>query len=268
MSGRGGRGRHNTPSGGRGGGRGRHDSGRGRSGGGGRGGRGGGGGRGPPTHCPPVASSNLVACTVSPLIKFYVYGIDAKSKSGQPIDSRSRRGSLFNMGVLGKEGLIARSLEEGGVANAKKLQEECNSWRRILYFQNSVVFSPRALPVDLSNGPVPLVGGGDAPTSDNGDCMTITDVTVYGPPVELATRAAPQASGPIDAMAALTIDLRCSDCTKSFVNEQAMMLHCKELGHSPVVAGNEKLTAANKELFLQYANVVLSRALSERLAPW
>jgi hypothetical protein len=200
-----------------------------------------------------------------------VYGLDAKSRNGSQIDSRSRRAQLFGFGVFDcKVGLLARQNHEG-----RKIQEVVNEWKRILFHQNSVVFSPRPLPVDLSAGPVPLVGGGSgSPESDNGDALTITDVSVYSVPKELleeVQRAAPQASSALEAsMRELTIDLRCSDCTKSFLDEMAMKQHCEITGHSPVIMGKGGggLKVANREIFLQYANVVLKRALGERLAPW
>ena len=272
MSGRGGRGRHN--SGGRDSGRGRSEGrGRGRGGPqGSQGGRGGGRGRGPTggrdggrggrgeAPCPPVASSNVIPCNISPLQTFYVYGIDCRNANDKPIDSRSRRGTLFNLAIFGPNGLMERHYSKN--PKVRDIKEE---WRRILYFQNSVLFSPRPLPmVDVSQGPAILIG--NDVKSDNGDILTLTDVTVYSPPVELVgikpARAAPQASE-------ITIDLRCRDCIKSFQDEKAMMLHCRELGHVPVTAGGKEETkVANREVFLQYANVILKRALGERLKPW
>lgn len=161
-----------------------------------------------------------------------------------------------------------------------KLEDYKREWSRVLYFQNSVVFSRDPLPIDMSNGPVVLVGSGDVP-SDNGDQMEITDVTCYSPPVELtgqvAGRAAPQAADIVQSIGELSVELRCGGCpgvpcTKTFVDEQAMMRHCAQVGHSPVIVGDkggtDDIQAATKEIFLQYANVVLKRALGERLMPW
>eukprot|EP00804_Cyclotella_cryptica_P022927 CCRYP_018744-RA/>CCRYP_018744-RA protein AED:0.29 eAED:0.29 QI:71/1/1/1/1/0.85/7/1036/740 len=303
--GRGGRGDHPPPGGGRGRGGGR-DGGRGEArGGGGRGGgrfdsgRGGGGGRGgrdgggrdsgrgggrgrgrsePP--CPAEASSNVIPCSVSPSLRFFVYGVEATSKKGKQIDSRSRRGQLFGMAVFdAKVGLLARNYD----ANCgKKLEDVIAEWRRLLFFQNSVIFAARPLPgmEPLAKGEsVPLVGGGKGtPESDNGDAMTVTDVTQYSPPVEMipASASAPKKAAPPKAdsleasMASLTVDLRCADCIKSFVDEKALLAHCQMTGHAPVIAGSggQEAKPANREVFLQYANVVLKRAMGERLAPW
>jgi hypothetical protein len=94
---------------------------------------------------------------------------------------------------------------------------------------------------------------------------------VYSPPAELLPkpRAAPQAAEPIEAsMANLTVELRCNDCIKTFGDEKALIAHCSQMGHSPVMVGDKGAKVANISLFLQYANVVLKRALGERLAPW
>ena len=289
--GRGGRGGRGGPPGGRGGGRGsgREPQGRGRGGReqhrGGRGGRdagrgggrdaGRGAGRGSEPPCPPQATTNLIPCTISSLQTFYVYGIDCRHPNNKPIDSRSRRSSLFYLGVFGPNGLLERHYSNQS-NSAKEVREQVDEWKRLVYFQNSVLFTPRPLPLDVSQGPILLVG--DTVKSDNGDVLSVTDCTVYSPPVELvgpssgstasSHRAAPQATE-------VTIDLRCKDCIKSFKDEKAMMLHCRTLGHSPVtvdVGGKEetmtKKKAANREVFLQYANVVLKRALGERLKPW
>ncbi|KAL7520247.1 hypothetical protein ACHAWX_004980 [Stephanocyclus meneghinianus] len=293
--GRGGRGDHAQPGGGRGrgggrdsgsggaargGGGGRFDSGRGgrgggRDGGGRDSGRGGGRGRSEPP-CPAEASSNVIPCTVSPSLRFYVYGVEATSKNGKQIDSRSRRGQLYGLGVFdSKVGLLARNYD---ASCGKKLDDLIAEWRRLLFFQNSVIFAARPLPGMeplAKQESVPLVGGGKGtPESDNGDAMTVTDVTQYSPPAELipasASTAAPRKAGTLEAsMASLTVDLRCADCIKSFVDDKALLAHCQMTGHAPVIAsGGEGAKPANREVFLQYANVVLKRALGERLAPW
>lgn len=272
-SGRGGGGRYES---GRGGGRGRE------SGGGGRGRSGGGrGGRGPEPPCPPTALSNILPCSTSPNLHFYVYGIDCSDKNGKPIDSRSRRASLFYLGMghgnfTHEKSLLARACQQYG--EGRKLEDYKNEWGRVLYFQNSVVFSRDPLPIDLSEGKqVVLVGGGDGPASDDGDGMVITDMTCYSSPVELVgqrtatLRTAPQAADE------LNLELRCggtegAPCTKTFIDEGALKRHCAQTGHSLVIVGDNvkggQVKVANTEIFLQYANVVLKRALSERLMPW
>lgn len=249
---------------GRGRGPGRFDSGRGQ-------GRGGRGGRSqPPLTCPPTALSNILPCSISPNVQFYVYGIDCTNKSGQPIDSRSRRASLFYLGVgcgnyTHEKSLLARSYREQG--EGKKWEEYKNEWGRCIYFQNSVLFCRDPLPIDLTDGPVVLVGGGEGegPNSDNGDEMMITDVTRYSIPVELirdtSSRAAPQAAdfNVAQSFRELTLELRCagtpgSPCTKTFTDEEGMKRHCAQTGHCPVIVddvikGGEEVKVANKEIF-------------------
>ena len=152
----------------------------------------------------------------------------------------------------------------------------------------STFFSSRPLPglESVPEGGVALVGGGSGtPESDNGDAMTIMTLTVYGTPLEMmdaksrkssgvaggSQGAAPRA-GPTQevtsSVSALTLDLRCSNCTKSFVDANALLAHCKESGHFAVTSSDENIVPANIEVFTQYANVVLDRAMSERLAKW
>ena len=71
-------------------------------------------------------------------------------------------------------------------------------------------------------------------------------------------------------MASLTADLRCAGCIKSFGDEKALLAHFQMKGHVPmfVGTGGEGAVLAKRELVLQYANLVLKRALGERLAPW
>lgn len=153
--------------------------------------------------------------------------------------------------------------------------------RRVVFFQSSYVFSARPIPGILSvpKGGVPIVGGGNGtPNSDEGDAMTLTSLTVYSCPKEMGVkapppRAAPQAGGVeqlASSMEAVTVDMRCADCVFSFVDENSLVAHCRETGHFPVTNTGEQqaVRAANKEEFIQYANVVLRRALGERLARW
>ena len=83
----------------------------------------------------------------------------------------------------------------------------------------------------------------------------------------------------------LSVELRCANCVRTFVDENALVMHCTQLGHFPVTAnegggmgamGSSKVEGgspiiarpANRQEFVQYANVVLQRALGERLARW
>ena len=67
----------------------------------------------------------------------------------------------------------------------------------------------------------------------------------------------------------IVMDNRCSQCVKAFPDVRGLLQHCSETGHKPVFDPKESLTReAEPPVFLSYANMVLSRALSERLAKW
>ena len=279
---------------------GQHQGGR---GGGGRGrgreGRGGGGGRGSSNDAPfpKEALSNLIPCSISSNFVFYQYGIECINKKGKEIDSRSRRGVLFNMGMFGPDGYLARNCN--GMS-----KKEIEDLRRVLFYQGSYLLSARPIPGvgnNIPDGGIDLVGGGGVgsknrrsdgvcPTSDNGDSMILTSVKVFCAPLEMKLgggnnmakkepRAAPQAAEPSvqrvsSSMETLTMELRCANCVYTFKDDNSLLMHCRETGHFPVTTPGDDdgahpaIHPANKEEFIQYANVVLRRALGERLARW
>lgn len=65
------------------------------------------------------------------------------------------------------------------------------------------------------------------------------------------------------------MDNRCSQCVKAFPDVRGLLQHCSETGHQPVFneKGNET-REAEPAVFISFVNMVLSRALSERLAKW
>ena len=273
--------------------------GRGRSQGGGRGrgreGRGGGGRGSYDAPFPKEALSNLIPCSISPNFVFYQYGIECINKKGKEIDSRSRRGMLFNMGMFGPDGYLARNCN--GMS-----KKEIEDLRRVLFYQGSYLLSARPIPGvgnNIPDGGIDLVGGGGVgsknrsdgifPTSDNGDSMILTSVKVFCAPLEMKLgggnnmvknepRAAPQAAEPSSSvqrvsssMETLTMELRCANCVYTFKDDNSLLMHCRETGHFPVTSGDDDhntIHPANKEEFIQYANVVLRHALGERLARW
>jgi len=182
-------------------------------------------------------------------------------------------------------------------AALKKYLEE---WRRVIFFQNSVFFSARPVPgLSLEALPVggggaagggkggasradgiPLVGGGNgSPASAGGEAVTVIEGGAYGIPLEMMTKAErdkrtsqpqqqqqQQQQQVEESMRELTLDLRCANCAKAFADDKGLLQHCKETGHFPV--GKEEVVPPTKELFVQYANVVLNRAMGERMARW
>ena len=67
----------------------------------------------------------------------------------------------------------------------------------------------------------------------------------------------------------VVMDNRCTQCVKAFPDVRGLLQHCAETGHQPVFDPKDSFTReAEPPVFLSYANMVLSRALSERLAKW
>ena len=73
------------------------------------------------------------------------------------------------------------------------------------------------------------------------------------------------------SMTKLSMDRRCNDYTKSFKDEEGIVVHCKEQGFTPPMANHksgDNPRPANHEILLVYANVTLNRAMGKRLAKW
>ena len=223
----------------------------------------------PAPSCPASVLSNLLPCAITPNFRFYQYAVESKNKRGKAIDSRSRRFAFFDLGLFDKSaGLISRM----STLNKNQVTE----LRRVVFLQGSYVLSARPLPglpgLDAfpSNG-VALVGAGDAPASDEGDLVVMTSVQAFCAPLEMMMPSSSSSVGQLTAsMGTLAVDLRCANCAKSSPLKQDLINHCKDIpGHFPVarVKGGD-LRPANTSEFIQYANVVLRRALSDRLAKW
>ncbi len=253
--------------GGYGGGRGGdRDRGGGRGSGGGRGrGRGRGG---PPMPNPTEALSNLIPAKVTPYFQFYQYGLDGSNIEGKLIDSRRRKSELLNVGLFDeKQGLLARN----GMST-----KDMESLRRVIFFEGSFMFTAFKIPF-LEKFPYSLVGSKDkdvsasnlnVPIMDNGDCMTITGVSIMSKPDVLKDESHEEARKTASKDSnALVVDRRCSNCPTSFKSLDALINHCTTTGHSPVhdEAGAQP---SNVELFTSFCNVALQRAMGERMARW
>lgn len=237
-------------------------SGRGR---GGRGARGGGRaaagrGRGPTIPAPREALSNLIMANVTHHFKFFQYGLDASTMSGTMIDSRRRRSELFYQGLFQSKGLLARN----GMSS-----KDIDDLKRVVFFEGSFCFSARPIPgLKQEELPRVLVGSkerdldGEIPMSDNGDHMTVTNCSSYGAPVSIV---GPKKKIPSKESQDITIDKRCSECTQGFSSLEGVMAHCKITGHKAEF-GDEVLKPARLEIFLSFCNVVLQRAMGERMA--
>jgi len=216
---------------------------------------------------PTEALSNLILADVTPNFRFYQYGLDSQNKNGGLIDSRRRRMELFNKGMFGTEGLLARE---------KMTAKEMESFRRGIFFEGSFCFSAQRIP-GLQILPYVLVGdkqsgqgeAGEIPISDNGDSMIATNVNNFLPPTEMQNAQTAQTVKKTLKAGNLSMDRRCSSCTTAFKDVTDLMSHCKIQGHMPVYEQDvvEEVPATN-ESFLSFCNVALQRAMGERMPRW
>ena len=231
-------------------------------------------GRGPSclASSPKSALSNLIMADLTPNFKFYVYGVDGRDKKDNLIDSRNHRYDLFNRGLYSKEGLLARLGESN---------KDIESLKRIVFFEGSSFFSSRKIPgLDKSDLPRVLVGskessGDEVPCSDNGDSLVISHYKCYIAPPTLAQVSQAAAAAAVSESKSqepgdvrFAVDRRCSDCTKAFVDLEALLQHCTITGHGPEGAATEVTEAPTRETFLTYCNILLQRAMGERMARW
>lgn len=227
-----------------------------------------GGGRGSATSQednPKEALSNLIVAHVTPNFKFHQYGLDASTRAGKMIDSRRRRHELLNVGLFSHtEGLLARK----GISI-----KEIDNLKRVVFMEGSFCFSARPIP-GLDNLPRVIVGtkesdrdGIPVPVSDNGDAMSVVNMTSFSAPSSLCLPQTQTIPSTDDSTQEISMDRRCADCTKSFVNLEGLMAHCQITEHSPAYEATDA-TPATTEIFLSYCNIVLQRAMGERMAKW
>jgi len=226
------------------------------------GGRGGGGSVGRPPSNPKSALSNLILADLAPSFRFYLYSTDFKDVNGNLIESRRRRQDIFNLGL--KELLRNKGYSEADEIN----------FRRGVFFEGSYFFSSRIVPgLEAENLPKILVGAKEKntnmPMSDNGDCLEIMGIHPYSAPELLMKKKESSQRNVSPSEAKLEVDRLCSSCTTSFTSIEALFAHCRIQNHTPqLIAGNEELKPANKEVFLAYCNICLQHALAERMARW
>jgi hypothetical protein len=251
--GRGGRGGGGDYRGGGGGGRG----GRGRDGRGGRGGREGGRGGAPDvSRNIDRVLTNILAAKLSENFSFYLYTINTTDKTGTLIDSRSRRMELFGVGFWD---ILLADMPKG-------LKSEL---KRMVFFAGSFFFSAREIPgLEPSKLPLVLCDG----SKTNGDTMSCVDVKKFTAPICLLPSTPATVTRGLNQV---TMDgLRCSNCTRTFINDGDMLQHCKDSGHVPIFgpagAGDDVLVveAASVEVFVSYVSLALERAMGERLSRW
>jgi hypothetical protein len=205
------------------------------------------GGRGadPPLAGSIEALSNIVIAQPTPNFKFYSYAVAAKDLNGHDIESSSRRNQLLNQGIFGEllKGMSKRELE---------------SLKRQTFFCGSFFFTATPLP-GLENLPVQLFDG----AGTDSDTTTVKSVQCFSAPEILQHKGQLQT----DSDQMVSIDFRCSDCINAFTNWTGIKQHCQETGHKPVTA-EDKAKPADLRLFMQYVNIVLQKAMAERMARW
>jgi len=210
------------------------------------------GGRGAPdiSSIQSVAT-NIILASVTDHFRFYQYMIRAVDKAGDQIDSSSRRAELFSIGVW--DTLLS-----------EMPKRDKNDLKRVVFFAGSCCYAARPIPgLESSTLPVVVLSG----DSIDGDSITIDRVRQYTTPQELVE----QSVSTVLCESNLSFDLRCSNCAQAFHERESLLQHCRSSGHSPVYAieaCDEPIAAVSIDEFVSYTNLVLQRAMSERLVKW
>lgn len=134
---------------------------------------------------------------------------------------------------------------------------------RVIFFAGSFFYTARPIPgLEFAKLPLEILAG---ETSD-GDSFSIQRVFHYKAPSILTTPVA-LVAGKNEVI----LDNRCQDCVKAFHDVRGILQHCQETGHSPAFDPDESglgAKEADPPVFVSYVNMVLSRALGERMARW
>lgn len=164
------------------------------------------------------------------------------------MDSRYRRSYLFNEAIFNH---LLRDRPQREKADLKKLT----------FFQGSYFFSARPIEgLEKDNLPKLLLDG----STTGGETFQVNRMFHFIKP-KCFTGLTPAT---LDNE--LAFDCKCLECPrKAFGSVESLLQHCRDAGHEPLYAkSDEDAQLADETLFKQYANVVLSRALSTRLSPW
>eukprot|EP00547_Thalassionema_nitzschioides_P000902 CAMPEP_0194203194 /NCGR_PEP_ID=MMETSP0156-20130528/3038_1 /TAXON_ID=33649 /ORGANISM="Thalassionema nitzschioides, Strain L26-B" /LENGTH=1226 /DNA_ID=CAMNT_0038928897 /DNA_START=245 /DNA_END=3925 /DNA_ORIENTATION=- len=255
----GGGGRYGGDRGGRGGGSrgGGGFVGRGGRGGGGRGGRGGGGGRVQRVVGPCNTLTNILLAAVTPNFKYHTYTIDVKDRNSRNIESPGRRRQL-----------LSRALDRVFVDKAEKDKQ---SLLRQIFFCGTYFFAANLVDgLEEEKLPRELLDG----SQFEGDTLSVVRCQSYTAPTELLltpseTKTEESTNENETKSSTVSIDFRCANCTSVFKTKSGILMHCEKLGHRPVdnVERTESQPATKVE-FAHYCNIVLQRAMTERMARW
>jgi hypothetical protein len=174
---------------------------------------------------------------------FYTYSLDFKSPEEKQIDSRFRRGQLFRKGL---DKLLGHMEEK-----------QRKDFERLIFFIGQSFYSARPIP-GLEGDKLPLTLVPD----DEGDVMKCVSVSHFTAPEVL------QGTKTESNKLQTTMDnYRCQDCSSTFTSSAHLTQHCRDTGHSPVFA-TKATVSATPEVFVAYVNVVLEKAMQERMARW
>jgi len=181
--------------------------------------------------------------------KFYLYSLEYRNTQGNNVESRHRRTLLFFHG-----------LNELLLKHLSKTKQE--AIKRTIFFSGSYFFSSRPI-TGLVHQQIPreIVDG----TTTEGDCVTVKNVRCFTAPEVLIRTHEDSTAFPLEMLD----ESRCSDCSSTYRTLAAMLDHCQATGHTPImVESGITSTPALPEVFVSFVNVVLRKALADRLAPW
>lgn len=247
------------PPGGRGGGGGGYGPPGGRYGdrGGGRGGGGGFGGRGKPAPKfvgPCKTVTNILLASPTDCFQFHQYTFDAKDRNNRTVESAGRRKQLLSIAL---DQLLA-----------DKSEKEKKSFLRQIFFSGTYFFSSNLLE-GLGELPQILLDG----TQGDGDTLSIIGCRSFTAPSELVRTSSKEtketSSKDPSSISTINIEFRCANCTSVFKNKNGILSHCQKTGHKPVNDLNlSDYEPASKEEFTHFCNIIVQRAMSERMARW
>lgn len=192
-----------------------------------------------------TALTNILLAELTPNFRFYLYTVDVFDHDGNKIESSSRCNHLLHIGIFDN------LLKDMPIGDKESLQ-------RMVFFSGSLFFSASRVP-GLENLPRQLLDGTDTDL----ETISVRRVQCFAAPSEL--RVTSESAKALEN--AVSFDDQCSDCTVGFVDHNGCIRHCRSSGHSPVT-NDPKAVPASLQVFSQYANMIVHRAMGERMARW
>ena len=189
--------------------------------------------------------TNVLLAEPSAKFMFYLYSVDVFDRGGNKIESASRCNQLLLFGIFEK---LLKDMPVG----------DKESRKRMTFFSGNFFFSPSRIP-GLENLPLTLLDGSETDL----ETVSVRRVQCFAAPSELQVGS--ESENTLENT--VSVDFRCSDCTMSFVDCNGCTRHCLASGHSPVTMDAEA-TPASLRVYSQYANMIVKRAMGERMARW